>query len=75
MGRSWARVRCHPRGARVACPCALSLAPLVVTASASTALARRGLLVTRADAIESLAAADTVIFDKTGTLTARRPVV
>jgi P-type Cu2+ transporter len=54
----------------VTCPCALSLATPAVLAAATTRLARLGLLVTRADAIERLARVDTVIFDKTGTLTA-----
>ena len=53
----------------VACPCALSLATLVAVASANAALARRGVLVSHADAIEGLARIDRVIFDKTGTLT------
>lgn len=53
----------------VTCPCALSLATPAALAAASTALARLGVLVTRADAVERLARADTVIFDKTGTLT------
>jgi Cu2+-exporting ATPase len=53
----------------VACPCALSLATLVVVSSATTALARRGVLVTNADAIEALAKVSHVVFDKTGTLT------
>lgn len=53
----------------VACPCALSMATLVATASATAALARRGLLVSHPDAIEGLAKADQVMFDKTGTLT------
>jgi Cu2+-exporting ATPase len=53
----------------VTCPCALSLAMPVALAAASTRLARLGVLVTRADAVERLARIDTVIFDKTGTLT------
>jgi Cu2+-exporting ATPase len=53
----------------VTCPCALSLATPAALAAATTQLARFGVLVTRADAIERLARADTVIFDKTGTLT------
>ena len=52
-----------------ACPCALSLATLVAVANASTALARRGVLVAHADAIEGLAKVTRVVFDKTGTLT------
>ncbi|HET7811889.1 MAG TPA: HAD-IC family P-type ATPase, partial [Steroidobacteraceae bacterium] len=53
----------------VTCPCALSLATPAALAAATARLARLGLLVTRADAIERLARVDTVIFDKTGTLT------
>ncbi|HEX6397006.1 MAG TPA: cation-translocating P-type ATPase, partial [Steroidobacteraceae bacterium] len=54
----------------VTCPCALSLATPVAIAAATSRLARLGMLVTRADAIERLAHADTVVYDKTGTLTA-----
>lgn len=53
----------------VACPCAFSLATLVAVASANAALARRGVLVTSPDAIESLSKVTRVVFDKTGTLT------
>ncbi len=53
----------------VACPCALSLATLTAVASANAALARRGVLVTHADAIEALSKVSRVVFDKTGTLT------
>jgi Cu2+-exporting ATPase len=53
----------------VTCPCALSLAMPMALAAASTRLARLGVLVTRADAIERLARVDTVVIDKTGTLT------
>ncbi len=53
----------------VTCPCALSLAtPAAMLASAGS-LAQRGVLVRRLDALEALAAIDTVMFDKTGTLT------
>ncbi|WP_153115248.1 heavy metal translocating P-type ATPase [Rhodocyclus tenuis] len=56
----------------VTCPCALSLAtPLALTA-AGGALAREGVLVTRAHAIETLARATHFVFDKTGTLTLGR---
>jgi len=54
----------------VTCPCALSLATPVAIAASTARLTSLGVLVTRADAIERLARADTVIFDKTGTLTA-----
>ncbi len=53
----------------VTCPCALSLAtPAAMLASAS-AFVKRGVLIKRLQAIESIANVDTVIFDKTGTLT------
>lgn len=53
----------------VTCPCALSLAtPAAMLASAS-AFVKRGILIRNLQAIESIAAIDTVIFDKTGTLT------
>ena len=53
----------------VTCPCALSLAtPTAILASAS-AFVKRGILISRLQAIESIANIDTVIFDKTGTLT------
>lgn len=53
----------------VTCPCALSLAAPSAYLAAAAALVRRGVLVQRLDALESLAAIDTVCFDKTGTLT------
>lgn len=53
----------------VTCPCALSLAtPAAMLASAS-ALVKRGILIRRLQAMESIAQIDTIIFDKTGTLT------
>ncbi len=56
----------------VTCPCALSLATPVAIAAASTRFARRGMLITRADALERLAGVDTVVLDKSGTLTSAR---
>lgn len=53
----------------VTCPCALSLATPAAMLSAAGALAGRGILVRRLDALEALATVDTVVFDKTGTLT------
>jgi Cu2+-exporting ATPase len=53
----------------VTCPCALSLAAPSALLAAAGALARRGILVRRLDALESLAGIDTLVFDKTGTLT------
>jgi P-type Cu2+ transporter len=56
----------------VTCPCALSLATPAATLAAAGALARRGVLVRRIQALESAGTVDTVIFDKTGTLTQDR---
>ncbi|WP_163558575.1 heavy metal translocating P-type ATPase [Halomonas sp. NO4] len=53
----------------VTCPCALALATPTALTAGHGQLRRRGILVTRADAIESLSQVDRVIFDKTGTLT------
>jgi Cu2+-exporting ATPase len=56
----------------VSCPCALSLATPVALTAAANALARNGVLVTSARAIEALASVSHVVFDKTGTLTTGR---
>jgi Cu2+-exporting ATPase len=53
----------------VTCPCALSLATPAALAAVTARLARMGVLVTNADAVERLATIDTVVLDKTGTLT------
>lgn len=53
----------------VTCPCALSLAAPAAWVAAAGTLARRGLLLSRLDAIESLADVDRIVMDKTGTLT------
>lgn len=53
----------------VSCPCALSLATPCAVAAATGVLARRGLLVLRGRALETLARATHLVFDKTGTLT------
>ena len=53
----------------VTCPCALSLAAPSALLAAAGAMARKGLLVRRLDALEALAEIDRVYFDKTGTLT------
>jgi len=53
----------------VTCPCALSLATPSALVAATSRLARCGLLVARAGALETLARADHVVLDKTGTLT------
>ena len=56
----------------VTCPCALSLAAPSALLSAASAMARRGLLLRRIDAIEGLARMQTLFIDKTGTLTETR---
>jgi P-type Cu2+ transporter len=56
----------------VTCPCALSLATPAASLAAAGALARRGVLVRRLQALETCAEIDTVVFDKTGTLTDER---
>ena len=54
------------------CPCALSLATPTALTTATGALHRLGLLLTRGHVLEGLNQVDTVIFDKTGTLTEGR---
>ena len=59
----------------VSCPCALSLATPAVLAAATGTLHRLGILITRGDALETLARTTHVVFDKTGTLTEGRPAL
>jgi len=56
----------------VSCPCALALATPAAFTAAINGLARSGVLVTRARALESLASITHFVFDKTGTLTTGR---
>ena len=51
------------------CPCAFSLATPVALTAATGELAQRGIVVTRAHAVETLARATDMVLDKTGTLT------
>lgn len=53
----------------VTCPCALSLAAPSAWLAATGALARRGVLLSRLDVLDTLARVDFVVLDKTGTLT------
>ncbi|BCL75272.1 copper-translocating P-type ATPase [Jeongeupia sp. HS-3] len=57
----------------ISCPCALGLATPVALTAATGALARRGVLVSRGHALETLANVTDVVFDKTGTLTLGEP--
>ncbi|MHB1175777.1 MAG: heavy metal translocating P-type ATPase [Sulfuriferula sp.] len=59
----------------VTCPCALSLAVPAALAAAGSHLIKRGILVTRGHALETLARVNHVVFDKTGTLTQGKPVI
>jgi P-type Cu2+ transporter len=53
----------------VTCPCALSLAAPSALLAATSALAKRGVLLRRVEALETLARVQHVMLDKTGTLT------
>lgn len=53
----------------VACPCSFALATPTALTAGHGQLRRRGMLMTRADALEGLSQVTRVIFDKTGTLT------
>ncbi|MGO9714854.1 MAG: copper-transporting P-type ATPase [Polyangiaceae bacterium] len=59
----------------VACPCALGLATPMSIMVATGRGANEGVLFRNAEAIETLARADTLLFDKTGTLTEGKPRV
>jgi Cu+-exporting ATPase len=59
----------------VACPCALGLATPTALLVGTTRVAREGIVLRDAAALEIAARIDTVVFDKTGTLTEGRPRV
>jgi len=59
----------------IACPCALGLATPMSIMVAVGKGAHAGVLVRNAEALEKLAAVDTLVVDKTGTLTEGKPVV
>lgn len=53
----------------VACPCALLLSATFTNGNMLSRLQKAGFYVKSANALESLAEADTIVFDKTGTIT------
>src|SRR5690606_3441571 len=59
----------------VTCPCALALATPAAMLASAGASAKRGILVRRLQAFETLAGINAVLFDKTGTLTHDRLVL
>ena len=59
----------------IACPGALVISVPVAAVAGMGNIARHGVLVKDAEALESLAAAEILVVDKTGTLTVGRPVV
>lgn len=59
----------------IACPCALGLATPMSIMVATGRGAQAGVLVREAEALETLAAINTLVIDKTGTLTEGRPTL
>ncbi|MDR2220817.1 MAG: cadmium-translocating P-type ATPase [Methylobacillus sp.] len=59
----------------ISCPCALSLAAPAAFAAAGSHLVKRGVLLTRGHALETLSRVTHFVFDKTGTLTLGKPVL
>jgi Cu+-exporting ATPase len=59
----------------IACPCAMGLAVPTAVLVATGGAAQAGILLRGGEAIERLAAADTIVLDKTGTVTLGHPKV
>ncbi len=57
----------------VACPCALGLATPVAVVVGIGKAAQKGILFSRAEALQQMATVDTILLDKTGTITCGHP--
>lgn len=59
----------------IACPCALGLAVPIALMVGSGMGARRGILIRKGEAIQTMKQVTTIVFDKTGTITKGKPDV
>lgn len=59
----------------IACPCALGLAVPIALMVGSGMGARRGILIRKGEAIQTIKQVTTIVFDKTGTITKGKPDV
>ena len=59
----------------IACPCALGLATPTVLTVASGMGAKRGILIRKGEAIQTMKRVNTIVLDKTGTITKGKPEV
>lgn len=59
----------------IACPCSLGLAVPIALTVGSGMGAKRGILIRKGEAIQTMKEVKTIIFDKTGTITKGEPVV
>ncbi len=59
----------------ISCPCALGLATPIALTVGSGMGAKRGILIRRGEAIQTMKDVKTVVFDKTGTITKGKPEV
>jgi Cu+-exporting ATPase len=59
----------------IACPCALGLAVPISLTVGSGIGAKRGILIRKGEAIQTMKEIKTILFDKTGTITEGKPIV